>query len=246
MIDGEIGVITALPDELRPILRRSSGLRAETRRGVRVWRGVLGGKPVALACAGEGNRNAEKALEFFGSDRPSALIGAGVAGGLTDDLAADQIVAGRRMTGPSGETLLPDAELLRRAVSAGATAVSFLTVDRIVCASEERRALARRVSEGPPAAVDLETSFWAAAARDLGVPFLGLRSISDAAGESLPPLLASCQQPGGPVPAATIALRAFYRPALLRALFRLRSRVRTASERLAAALEKLLMAPEIG
>jgi adenosylhomocysteine nucleosidase len=236
-----IGVITALPDELGPIRRRVRNMQIEGRSGLRVWTGILGGRTAAFACTGSGNRNAAaRSLDFLERVGPSVLIGAGVAGALAGGLSAGDIVVGESMIGPSGETFRPDPDWLGRALSGGAAAASFRTVDRIVCTPDQRGELLRLLPEGRPAAVDLETSFWAAAARERRVPFLGLRSISDEAGDVLPAVLADCQEPGGAVPSARIAWRLFLRPTLVRPLLDLRRRVRAASDRLAGALEELL------
>ncbi len=253
-IDPPIGVITALRDELRPILERMSGPRMDRLdrldgrfHGLRVWRGSLGGKSVALACAGSGNRNADVlSSAFLERVRPSVLIGAGVSGALTPDLAPGDVVFGERVFGTARQAVPPsDPAWIRRALAAGGAAAFILTGDRIVCAPAERRACLRFVPEGRPAAVDLETSFWARAAAKRGVPFLALRAISDPAEDELPALLAQCQEPGGAIPSTRIAFRAFYRPLLLRRLLLLRGRVRAASVRLAAILETLLAGLEV-
>ncbi|MGH9442577.1 MAG: hypothetical protein ACRD16_09920, partial [Thermoanaerobaculia bacterium] len=102
--DGPIAIVTALPEELRPLRRRARDLKAEKGNGLRLWRGLLGRAPVALACTGDGNRNAEaRAATLLDLVRPSALIGAGVAGALSADLSPGQIVYGDRIFGPSGE-----------------------------------------------------------------------------------------------------------------------------------------------
>ncbi|MGH9442492.1 MAG: hypothetical protein ACRD16_09470, partial [Thermoanaerobaculia bacterium] len=122
----------------------------------------------------------------------------------------------------------------------GATPAVLLTVGRIVCRPDERRALAARLPAGLPAAVDLETAFWSRAAAERGVPLLALRAISDAAREFLPPLLAECQEPGGPVRRASVAARMIFRPSAARQLLSLGRRVSAASESLARVVEALL------
>ena len=237
-----VAVVTALPEELGPLLARLDGRSAERRDGARLWRGRLGSAPILLACTGDGNRNALRAARsILGGDRPRALIGVGVAGALTPDLPSGRIVCGDRIFESSGEAAGSDPGWVDRARALpGAEAAVLFTSDRVVCAADERRALAARLPPGRAAAVDLESSFWGRAAAEKDVPFLAIRAISDGAGEELPGVLSECQAPGGPIRRGCVACRAILRPATARKLLDLRRRVRAGSRLLARFLETLL------
>jgi hypothetical protein len=196
---------------------------------------------VILACTGDGNQNALRgARAVLDVGRPDVLIGAGAAGGLSAGLSPGTLVAGAQVFDSSGLAAVAAPDWLDRARDAGALPASLLTVDRIVCTAKGRRSLSLGMPSGAPAAVDLESAFWARAAASSGVPSLILRSISDGADEELPGLLAACQAPGGPIRRACVARRALVRPADARRLFELRRRVRAGSQNLAEFLETLL------
>jgi nucleoside phosphorylase len=238
-----VAVVTALREELRPILDRTRDVESEWRDGLRVFRGRMGRAAVALACTGDGNRNAKRwAGVFVELVRPEALIGVGVGGSLTAGLAAGQVVFGDRIFDMTGEAPTPSPAWLQRAKAiSGSTFASLLTVDRVVCTPGERRALALGLPAGHPAAVDLESAFWARAAASRNVPWLVIRAISDEAHETLPGILAACQEPGGPVRRACVARRALFHPSAAIQLFSLRSRARAGGRRLAELLETLLV-----
>lgn len=239
---GFIAVVTALPEELAPLLARLSGRAAERRDGARLWRGRLGRRPVLLACTGDGNGNALRgARSLLAGGRPEALIGAGVAGALTPDLPPGTIVFGERVFDSAGEAPRAAPAWLDRAKSRpDATAAILFTADRVVGAADRRRELAARLPPGRPAAVDLESACWARTAEEREVPFLALRAISDGAGEDLPEILSACQIPGGPIRRGCVARRVLFRPATARKLLELRRRVRAGSELLARFVETLL------
>jgi hypothetical protein len=69
-----------------------------------------------------------------------------------------------------------------------------------------------------------------------------LRVISDAADEALPALLNHARDAGGAVRRGTVALRLLANPRALPQILRLRARVRLAAERLADAVERVLLA----
>ena len=238
---GIVAIVTALPEELAPLLGRLRGRTEERRDGGRLWRGSLGSTPVLLACAGDGNESSLRGVRaLLDGERPRALLGVGVAGALTEDLAPGRVVFGERIIDSSGESPAADPGWLGRARGlSGAAGAAFFTADRIVSSPEGRRALAARLPPGS-AAVDLESASWSRAAAEKGIPFLAIRAISDGAGERLPDILSECQKPGGPVLRACVARRALLRPATLRRLLQLRRRVRDASEALAAFVERLL------
>jgi len=239
---GFIAVVTALPEELAPLLARLIGPAAERRDGARLWRGRLGARPVLLACSGDGNENALRgARSLLAGNRPDALIGAGVAGALTADLPMGSIVFGERVFDSAGEAPgAAPAWLDRARTRPDAVAAILFTADRVVGSADRRRELAARLPPGRPAAADLESACWARAAAEREVPFLALRAISDEAGEDLPELLSACQFPGGPIRRGCVARRALFRPATAWKLLELRRRVRRESGLLARFVESLL------
>ena len=85
-------IVTAMPEELGALSARRlpPGVRA--------------------AATGEGfRRAARRAAELCDLHRPELLLGAGVAGALSSDLAFGEILVARRVCDAEGEAPLPDA-----------------------------------------------------------------------------------------------------------------------------------------
>ncbi len=92
----------------------------------------------------------------------------------------------------------------------------------------------------PAPVLDLETAALAELAGAAGLPFLGLRGITDAAGEELPDFLCPADGDLGTVGALDALGWLAADPRRIRDLFHLWRRSRLAAERLAAALLILL------
>ena len=236
-------MVTALREELAPLLARS---RVEGRlragRG-RFYRLRLGPRPIVAGWTGDGARCAAEGLEDLLSRVPvDALILAGVAGGLSPELAPGELVLAREVRDETGPAPTPDPRWVERALSAvPATAGVLLSARRIAATAERKAELRRRLAGGAPAAVDLETAAWARVAAARGVPYLALRAVSDAAGETLPLDFERWRDRRGRVRRAGVALHALLHPGTIGALLDLRRRVRLCAERLASAVESLLV-----
>lgn len=221
-----VAIVTALPEELQAI-------------------GALARDGLAVAASGAGPRNAERgAGALCDAIRPAALIGAGVAGGLSPRLFAGSLVASRRIVGDSGDAPRPDEALLARAVAAGAAAATLVTVSRPVVAAAAKAELARSIgadaSDRDPGAVDMESAGWSRAAAARGIPFLAVRAISDRFDEDLPDYLAACVGEDGGIRRGAVVRRALAHPSTIPALFRMRRRVEAAVAVLVEFLRTLL------
>ncbi|HUM10283.1 MAG TPA: hypothetical protein VLT82_04950 [Myxococcaceae bacterium] len=234
-----VAVLTALPEELAPILRRAHGLEGSGERGVR--RGSLGGVPAVFAATGDGPLQSGRVAAAICSEfRPSTLYGIGIAGALSPALSALDLVVARRVRDGTSEAPAPDPGLLSRARVAGARAVVLLTVDRPVCDPREKAALLATLAGEEPVAVDMESAAWARAAAASNVPYAVIRAISDTAGEALPGYLALCVGRDGGIHRAAVALRALAHPRSMSKLLEMRRQLVQGAEKLAAFLERLL------
>jgi len=216
-------IVTAMPEELGPLSARRlpDGVRA--------------------AATGEGPRRAaRRAAELCDLHRPALLLGAGVAGALSSDLAFGEILVARRVCDASGDAPHPDAVLSERAAAIpGIRGGALFSADRMVVAARERSELAARVGDDP-AAVDMESAGWARVANARGIPYLVVRAVSDTADEDLPAYLPRCYDPEGGIRRARVILHALAKPASVPRLLAMRRRVRECGERLSAFLEHFL------
>lgn len=235
-----VAIVTALPEELAPILRRAH--RVERAGRGRVYQGFFGGVPAVFAATGDGPLRAQRAAsDLCRVFAPSALYGAGIAGALSASLRAFDLVVARRVRDGRAESPTPDAELLARARATGDPAVGLLlTVDRPVVDPRQRAALAAALAPEEPAAVDMESAGWARAAAAHGVPYAIVRAISETASEELPELLTRCVGPDGSIRRTSVVARALARPVAFPALLAMRRRLVHGAEKLAAFLDRLL------
>jgi adenosylhomocysteine nucleosidase len=237
-----IAVVTALKEELAPILKRTRGV-SRAPGGGRIFFGRLGSVDAILAATGDGlfcaRAGAQALLDAF---RPTALYGAGIAGALSPKLSSGDLILSRRVRRRDGDGPPPDAALLSRALASPEEAVAgtLVTVERPVVTPEEKRRLASQLADGEPAAVDMESVGWAEAAAARGVAYLVVRAISDEAGDGLPEFLPRCVASDGRLRRSAVVAHALTKPASVPTLFQLRRRLLAGSERVADFLERLL------
>jgi len=216
-------IVTAMPEELGALSAR------------RLPAGVH------AAVTGEGPRRAaRRAGELCDLHRPDVLLGAGVAGALSSDLAFGEILVARRVFDTAGDAPHPDTALSKRAAAIpGIRGGALFSADRIIVAARERSELAARIADDP-AAVDMESAGWARAASARGIPYVVVRVVSDTADEDLPPYLARCYDPEGGIRRGRVLFHALGRPGSIPKLLAMRRRVRECGERLSAFVEHFL------
>lgn len=152
---------------------------------------------VALVRSGIGKQRARDALSQVCDRFPvSLVISIGYAGGIHpallagDLVVADTILENNPRTSTAdphpAQTSSPDGSLVERAMKLSLGIKMYrgglLTVDEPVCKPEDKWALAKRYSV---VAVDMETSGLLQCAKEKGLPFLSVRSITDTANEEL-------------------------------------------------------------
>jgi adenosylhomocysteine nucleosidase len=220
---GPLLVVAAMRLELAPRLRRSA--RCD----------------VVAAWTGEGAPRAAQALgALLERLRPRAVVGVGAAAGLAPALAPGQLVVAREVRDAAG-SLSPDRTLLARALAApGTIAGTVIDVPRLLVTAADKREAWIRAGRPAAAVADLESAAWARTATAAGIPWLVLRSVSDAAGEELPLDLESCRAADGRIRRPRVVGRLLRHPGAARGLFRLRARIVRDAERVAGLLEALV------
>jgi len=236
-----VAIVAGIPEELAGLRRILAGGRTLAFCAHRGWSGRLAGRDVVVAVAGDGAARADRILaELLDAVPCSALVGIGVAGGLTSDLAAGDLVTAAVVRAPGGASTAPDPILLRAAVAAGAAPVTAVTSSGVVATPAAKQALAASLP-GTSAVVDLESATWARAAASRGLPWAILRVVSDASDEELPGFLLDCQRDDGSLHRGMVAARAIAVPTRLNGLVRLRRRVHEAAWALSGAVEAMML-----
>jgi len=242
-------LLAALPQEVRPFLRLS---RARRRRGLPwpAWEFALGAVWGLLAVSGMGQKAArEAAARLIAPFRPQLLISLGFGGALSPDLHHGDLVLGEffgrydpvtRVLDPMTPAPAPPrplSELLRSLTTAGlaAFAGNLITTPWIIRKGRDGGGLIGL----PLPVLDLESAVLAELAVSAGLPFLGLRAITDAAAEEIPDFLAPAGEPDALGVLDALGWLAAD-PRRLVELVRLWRRSRLAANRLAAALMVLL------
>jgi adenosylhomocysteine nucleosidase len=184
MLHGAFGILAAMPEELGTLATRAVERRA--RLGLEVLGIELAGARV-LACVGGVGKvlAALAAAVLIGEGATRGLLVVGTCGGLRQSLlpgtllhcarAVQVDLAHRGFREVAADPELRDAW---RAVVPGPEAW-FLTADRPVLSLYRRMRLARAFVG--PCAADMETAAAAAVASAAGVPFAGLRAVTDRA-----------------------------------------------------------------
>lgn len=128
---------------------------------------------ISIVITGMGAANADRtARAAIAKRRPALLISAGFAGGLNPALPSGALVTNN-----------DNATLQKELSSLGVQSVRFHCAERIATTPEEKSAL--RQATGADA-VEMESAAIHRACRELGIPAVTLRIISDSANESLP------------------------------------------------------------
>ena len=178
-----IGIIVAMPEERVALVKRLQQVKRRLMGGIPFYRGMLADRLVTVVEGGMGIK----------ADRPNLLLSAGFCGAVRPGAqVADLVLCKRLFTDNENglnEVTLPGSELITARLSAELQhrglrtwQGSFITTGRIVTKS----ACAGTLPDNLPTPVlEMESAAVAQAATAAGIPFLGLRAISDDAAEEL-------------------------------------------------------------
>jgi adenosylhomocysteine nucleosidase len=173
-----IGIIAALPAELKPLVQRWHQTRALPGEGT--WQTSLDGWQFVAVCCGMGSESAQRACEIAASSGPlHALISLGWAGALSCGMRTGEAYEFNEVIdAPSGDRLPTQSP--PRGAQAGP--LRIVTTDHVATPAEKRR-----LGETFQAVmVDMEAFTVGTFARRHGSAFYCLKAVSDAAGERLP------------------------------------------------------------
>jgi adenosylhomocysteine nucleosidase len=201
------------------------------------------------ACvAGAGARCGPALARVLDEQRPSAVVLAGVAGGLDPSLAPGAVVLVREARAEGVAPVAPDPALFAEARAALRRAgIAFVSAPALTVAGPIAAPDAKRDAWNATGAavIDMETQVMASLLAERGVPWLAVRTVLDPARDTLPRELARWQDEADNAAAVRAALRhpaswpAFMRLAIQerRALRSLRRTVPVVSATLAASRE---------
>ncbi len=228
MTSAAVLVVTALPEETRPVRRALRGRR-----------------DVVVATTGDGAERARAATrDLLAEHRPRLLVVAGLAGSLTSGAAPGDVRLAREVRDEVGRVRHPDALLLERAREAGVAEDVLVSARSLARTPEERdrtRRLARVLVPGT-GLVDLETAACVDTAVEAGVAWLAVRAVSDGPDDLLPAWLEEARDARGSISRGAIIGGAVLRPGRIPALIALGRRARRAGRALGDAVASIVMA----
>ncbi len=135
-----------------------------------------------IGVSGANAARAEEITDGFLAAGASAVISAGLCGGLDPALKSGDLVIGERVVSASGDVVLSDRRLLA-AAPASARQVAIFGSDEIVDSAATKAALYGRYASQT---VDMESHGAARAAARSGAPFIAVRAVADSAARALP------------------------------------------------------------
>ncbi len=239
------GIVTALPEELEPLIARASDLAWERKALPRILRGCLAGRRVAMTHAGVGRLRAEQGLRALLAAFPiTRLVTAGVAGGLSPGLGVAEIVVAREVRSEGAAIGAPDEAWVARALGRAPVPrrAVVVTVDGLVWNRRSKADLWRSLSTDAAVVVDMESAAWARVAAERGIPYVVVRSVFDRAEDELPEFLERCWDPERGLRRGRILRHALLRPRALPRVIAMGARMRACLAGLPDVIEKLVAA----
>jgi nucleoside phosphorylase len=244
-----IVVLAALPQEYRPLLELLGSPRRLVGAPFPAWLQRSSYVELILVETGMGREGAVRAARhLLSGSRIDLLMSVGFAGSLWPAFRLGQVVWARELVEHDGRGEHPSLKGFRASPGAETAAfcrshmiepARFLTVDRVL----PKAGMAARFAQDPTV-LEMESTPVAEAAWGHGVPFLGLRAVSDEVTRDIGWQVDAISDRAGRVSAPKVVWAVLRRPALLRSLLELRTDSRIAGRRLAATTMALLSLPE--
>jgi adenosylhomocysteine nucleosidase len=242
-------LLAALPQEVRPFLRRVKARRLPG-FALPAWEFPLkSGKGVAVLSGMGQDAAARAAAMIFERYQVQAFISLGFGGAVTPELPHGALVLGEtawlydpasgaleKLPLPPSPVVLED--LLEKLQAAGLPALRGSVVSTPVIIHKARQA--SPLAPLPHPVLDLETATVAAVAQAQHLPFLALRAVTDTGEEEIPEFISTAATAGNtPTAGAALAWLAAD-PRRLTVLVRLWRHSRLAAYRLAQALDVVM------
>jgi adenosylhomocysteine nucleosidase len=172
-----IGMLAAMPSELRPLVRKLRLRHADEAIGRKAHVGRLGRADITAAVTGMGTvAAAEAARRMLDAGDVDHIVVVGIAGGIDDSLAIGEVVVPKTVIdGVTGMEYRPDP--LGETPSHGA----LHTSDEFIVDPERLTALRAR----GVVALDMESAAIGAVCQERGCPWSVFRAISDRSSDGL-------------------------------------------------------------
>lgn len=184
-----ICILGAVREEIAGI-KRQMKVTGQSKLGKSdAWTGMWEDKSLVLVRTGVGKKRAQEALSrVLENHAPAMIISLGYAGGthpslkVGDLLIADQVVTGSDEPLPTDAALVDCAADLPAPKNCSVHKGMLLTMESVISRPEVKRKLGKHYG---CLALDMETSALIQLAKERDIPFISLRSVTDAVDQEL-------------------------------------------------------------
>ena len=247
-----IGLIAAMPEEIRPLLKMAGKYTKEKIDRFDAYRFTHGNVKVLLVKSGMGLENAASAANvLIKTLKPALIVNFGFCGGVKpgpqvgDIIVAHRILLNRdTLFSPQSGIVEEDAKLLSRSLADSLADRGFTVYGGafITCADIKSKAeMARSIpSWANNPVLEMETAAVALTAARGGVPFIALRVVTDDAGEELDFTIGELTDERMNIRIGKVLMAVARKPRIIPQMLRLSKNSGRAGENLALAVVMLL------
>ncbi len=237
----KIAIITAMPEESRAILRKAEQVRKSHQGDRRVFRCRIAAHDVTLVEAGMGMLNAGWAATVLAGERPDLLLSAGFGGGVLPGLKVGDVVMAEGVLQWAGSGFERVETAFYGKAGGGNPALpprgEFITSEAIL----NKQLLLAFLPQGINRPVlEMESAAVARVAAEHGIPFMGVRAVSDPWDEELAFSIDEFCDDAKRIRALKVLATILRRPRIIPQLIRLGWNSRAAARGLGAAMEQVL------
>lgn len=246
----KIGIITAMPEETLSVSMAIGAVKKTRSDSLAVWQGALAGHEIVIVEAGMGFKNASTAAEKLVQEvHPDMIISAGYCGGISMELQVGDIAVATGLTIVSDNSTktvpveFPAAtrDFVARQAAAGHRVFGslFASTETIM---QKSRLAALLEADAPFPVVEMESAAIAMVALENGIPFCGIRAVSDPFDEELGFSLAEFCDDRMRIRIPKVLLTIARKPRIIPQLIRLARNSRVAGASLKHAMVRFLVA----
>jgi len=204
-MSGFIGIVCGLKSEANAV---RASLKAAS----------VDASKVKIGVSGANADRAEEIAQGFLDEGATAIVSAGLCGGLDPALKSGDLILGERVVSAKGDIVIADKALSAAADKFSPRHVAIFGSDEIVDSVEKKEALFQRYAAET---VDMESHGAARAAAKSGVPFIAIRVVADGAARTLPKAALRAVTPSGGVNVANVLVDCIKQPQQFEEIFAL-------------------------
>jgi adenosylhomocysteine nucleosidase len=241
MAQRTIGIIVAMPEEIKPLLKGAPSVVRETMGTFPLYRFTQHNRHFALIQSGIGAERALAAAQILTETlNPELLISMGFGGGLTSDLSVGDIVIGTRflvhkgdcITEEKGVRIVPLPPALTGKLETAGFTIDLGTIISTIGLQSKTEVAGKIPDDVTRAAVDMETWAIVRFATLSRVPLMAIRSISDELDEELGFSMDEFMDSTMQVSVGKVILTVMRKPWIIPQLYRLYRNTRRAGKNL--------------